>query len=197
MVKKVSSLFDLHKQNKKRLFIVLIFFLLSFAMSRLYSLYFHFYVYIRGYHIHHFYFGALTLALGGILGILHNDENNKRLFIACGLIGIGMGMFVDEIGLLLNSTNSTQMSEYFFPEIGDIVITIACGIVFLIAIADTDFKRLRRKYSSLRSIFRGHREGPTGNSKLARDRGARENESRHTADSRDARTMTIIKGETS
>jgi Na+/melibiose symporter-like transporter len=156
MVKKVSSLFDLHKQNKRRLFIVLIFFLLSFAMSRLYSLYFHFYVYISGYHIHHFYFGALTLALGGILGILNNNDNKKRLFIACALIGIGMGLFADEIGLLLNSTNRTGMSEYFFPESGDIIITIACGIVFLIAIADTDFKSLKQKCSSLRSVFQGH-----------------------------------------
>ena len=149
----MSSLFDLHKQNKRRLFFVLIFFLLSFVISRWYSLYFHFYVYIRGYHIHHFYFGALTLALGAILGILNNNHNKKRLFIACALIGIGMGMFADEIGLLLNSTNSTGMNEYFFPESGDIIMTIACGIVFLIAIVDMDFKSLGQKCSSLRTVF--------------------------------------------
>ena len=65
--------------------------------------------------------GALTLALGGILGILNNKDNKKRFFIACALIGIGMGMFADGIGLLLNSTNRTGMSEYFFPESGDII----------------------------------------------------------------------------
>ena len=149
MVKEVSYLFDIRKQNKRRLFIVLAFFLVSFSISRLYSLYFHFYVYISGYHIHHFYFGALSLASGGILGILSNKDNTRRSIIACALIGMGMGMFADEIGLLLNSTNGTGMRDYFFPESGDIILTIACGIVFLIAIADMDFKILTHKCSSL------------------------------------------------
>jgi hypothetical protein len=153
MVKEVKSIFDIRKRNKGRLFIVLIFFLVSFSIARLYSLHIDVYVYIRGYHIHHFYFGALALSLGGILGILNNNDNMKRIFIASALIGIGMGLFTDEIGLLLNSTSGTRMSEYFFPDSGDIILTIACGIVFLIAIADTDIKSLKQKCSSLRSIF--------------------------------------------
>ena len=153
MVKEVKSIFDIRKRNKGRLFIVLIFFLVSFSIARLYSLHIDVYVYIRGYHIHHFYFGALALSLGGILGILNNNDNMKRIFIASALIGIGMGLFTDEIGLLLNSTSGTRMSEYFFPDSGDIILTIACGIVFLIAIADTDIKSLKQKCSSLRSVF--------------------------------------------
>lgn len=153
MVKEVKSIFDIRKRNKARLFIVLIFFLVSFSIARLYSLHIDVYVYIRGYHIHHFYFGALALSLGGILGILNNYDNMKRIFIASALIGIGMGLFTDEIGLLLNSTSGTRMSEYFFPDSGDIILTIVCGIVFLIAIADTDIKALKQKCSSLRSVF--------------------------------------------
>jgi len=157
MVKEVKSIFDIRKRNKGRLFIVLIFFLVSFSIARLYSLHIDVYVYIRGYHIHHFYFGfyfgALALSLGGILGILNNNHNMKRIFIASALIGIGMGLFTDEIGLLLNSTSGTRMSEYFFPDSGDIILTIVCGIVFLIAIADTDIKALKQKCSSIRSVF--------------------------------------------
>jgi len=153
MVKKVSSLFNIHKQNKRRLFIVLIFFLISFSISRLYSLHFHYYVYISGYHIHHFYFGALALTLGGILGILSNNDNKRRIFIACVLIGIGMGMFADEIGLLINCTGSSRFSEYFFPDSGDIIMTLASSILFLIAIADTDIKTFTQKCSSIRSLF--------------------------------------------
>jgi hypothetical protein len=153
MVKEVKSIFDIRKRNKGRLFIVLIFFLVSFSIARLYSLNIDLYVYIRGYHIHHFYFGALALSLGGILGILSNNDNMKRIFIASALIGIGMGLFTDELGLLLNCTNGTKFSEYFFPDIGDIILTITCGIVFLIAIADTDTKALKQKCSSLKSVF--------------------------------------------
>jgi hypothetical protein len=104
MVKRVRSVFDIRKRNKGRLFVVLIFFLVSFSSARLYSLYIDVYVYIRGYHIHPFYFGTLALAMGGILGILNNGDNKKRVFIASALIGIGIGLFADEIGLLLNST---------------------------------------------------------------------------------------------
>ena len=153
MVKIVKSIFDIRNRNKSRLFIVLIFFLVSFSLARLYSLYIDVFVFIRGYHIHHFYYGALALSLGGILGILKNHDNMKRIFIASALIGIGMGLFADELGLLLNCTNSTKPCEYFFPDIGDIILTITCGIVFLIAIADTDIKAFARKFSSLRSVF--------------------------------------------
>ena len=153
MVNKVKSIFDIRKRNKGRLFVVLIFFLVSFSIARLYSLYIDVFVYIRGYHIHHFYYGALALSSGGILGILNNNHNMKRIFIASALIGIGMGLFTDELGLLLNSTNGTKLGEYFFPDIGDIILTIACVIVFLIAIADTDIKAFTQKCSSLRSVF--------------------------------------------
>ena len=149
----MKSIFDIRKRNKGRLFILLIFFLVSFSLARLYSLYIDVFVYIRGYHIHHFYYGALALSLGGILGILSTNDSMKRIFIASALIGIGMGLFADEIGLLLNSTSGTRMNEYFFPDIGDIILTITCGIVFLIAIADTDIKALKQKCSSLRSVF--------------------------------------------
>jgi hypothetical protein len=153
MVKRMRSVFDIRKQNKRRLFIVLIFFLLSFAVARLYSLYFHLYVYIKGYHIHHFYFGTLALALGGILGILNDSNHKRRISIASALIGIGIGLFADEIGLLLNCTTNKGLCTYVFPDSGDIILTIACGIVFLIAIADTDTKALAQKCSSLRSAL--------------------------------------------
>ena len=153
MVNKVKSIFDIRKRNKGRLFVVLIFFLVSFSIARLYSLYIDVFVYIRGYHIHHFYYGALALSLGGILGILKNHDNMKRIFIASALIGIGMGLFADEIGLLLNCTTGTGFSEYSFKDIGDIILAIACVIVFLIAIADTDIKALKHKYSRLKSAF--------------------------------------------
>ena len=153
MVKRVRSVFDIRKRNKGRLFIVLIFFLVSFSIARLYSLHVGVYVYIKGYHIHHFYFGTLALALGGILGILNDSENKKRVSIASALIGIGMGLFADEIGLLLNCTTGTGFSEYSFEDIGDIILAIACVIVFLIAIADTDIKALKHKYSRLKSAF--------------------------------------------
>jgi hypothetical protein len=52
-----------------------------------------------GYHIHHFWFGILMLAVGGWLGITVENERINR--IAAILFGAGGGLIGDEVGLLL------------------------------------------------------------------------------------------------
>jgi Na+/melibiose symporter-like transporter len=141
MSKKIGKFFDIRKRNKQLLFIVLVFFLVSFVIVHLYSLNFTRYVYIKGYHIHHFYFGTVSLALGGILGIL--STGRQKLKIASALIGTGIGLFADEIGLLLNCTSDNRVCSYYFPDTTDIILTITVIIVFLIAIADwSDLKEV-------------------------------------------------------
>lgn len=144
MKKKIKSMLDIRKKNKQLLFIVLVFFLVSFVTIRFYSLNFSQYVYIRGYHIHHFYFGTVALVLGGILGILSTER--QKLKIASALVGVGMGLFADEIGLLLNCTTNNRICSYYFPQTGDIILTITVVIVFLIAAVDwRDDKRLEKE----------------------------------------------------
>ncbi len=146
---KFKNTFNLKKENKKRMFIVLVFFLFSFSAVHFYSLNFSRYVYVKGYHIHHFYFGTAALFLGGILAIMDNSQ--RRMKIASALVGIGAGLFVDEIGLLLTCTTADKQCSYLFPDTGDIVLTITVIIIFLIALADSDptaFKnRLLNKFS--------------------------------------------------
>ena len=147
MLKKIKHLFDIRRQKKQYLFIVLIAFLFSFGVARLYSLNFTRYVYIEGYHIHHFYFGMVCLSLGGILGILGDDCKKKKM--ASVLMGIGLGLFGDEIGLLLNCTSDGMVCSYYFPAWDDIILTIMAIIVFLIAIADSEiiwYVRLVEKF---------------------------------------------------
>ncbi|MDR3559507.1 MAG: hypothetical protein P4L58_03845 [Candidatus Pacebacteria bacterium] len=145
-IKKIKPLFDIRKQNKRNMFIVLVSFLAAFAVAHLYALHFTHYVYIKGYHIHHFYFGTVALALGGILGILNDSHHKRRIEFASALIGIGMGLFADEIGLLLNCTSQNHLCAYAFPDTGDIIMTIAIIIIFLIALADSDIEALKKKY---------------------------------------------------
>lgn len=118
------------------MFIILIFFLVSFAVVHFYSMNFTKYLYVEGYHIHHFYFGTACLALGGILGTLTCSLRKKK--IAFALIGIGLGLFGDEIGLLLNCTSVGKTCAYYFPAWDDIILIITAIIVFLIAIADSE-----------------------------------------------------------
>ena len=136
---------------------MLVFFLASFGIAHIYSLNFTKYVYIGGYHIHHFYFGTLALFLGGILGILSNNDK-KKLRIASALIGIGAGMFADEIGLLLICTTGNRFSAYDFPDTEDIIWTITLVIVFFIIVADNNVSviaKLKRTSFKMFNFLRG------------------------------------------
>jgi len=141
---KFKAAFDLKKENKKRMAIVLVFFLISFSIVHFYSMHFGRYIFVRGYHIHHFYFGTAALFLGGILALL--DKNQRRMKIAAALIGTGAGLFIDELGLLLTCTTLNKTCAYVFPDTSDVVMTVTVIIVFLIALADTDIEAFMKKY---------------------------------------------------
>lgn len=57
----------------------------------------------NGFHIHHFWYGIIMLAIGGWLGISYNDERIDRL--AAVVYGAGGGLIGDEVGLLLTFGN--------------------------------------------------------------------------------------------
>jgi FtsH-binding integral membrane protein len=63
-----------------------------------------------GFHIHHFWYGIILLAVGGWLGISYDDERIVRL--AAVLYGAGGGLIGDEVGLLLTFGNYTTGITY-------------------------------------------------------------------------------------
>jgi hypothetical protein len=73
------------------------------------------------------------LSIGGVMGIL--SQKNKYLEIASVFIGGGIGLFADEIGLLLNCTTARRECLYAFPGISDIIMIII--VVFILAIITT------------------------------------------------------------
>jgi hypothetical protein len=52
-----------------------------------------------GYHIHHFWYGIILLAIGGWIGISYNETRIDK--IAAVIFGAGGGLIGDEIGILL------------------------------------------------------------------------------------------------
>jgi hypothetical protein len=86
-------------------------FIISFAVSRVFTTISPATVVVRGgLHIHHFWYGLILLAIGGWLGISYNDVKIDRL--AAILFGAGGGLIADEAGLLL-----TLRSENYWAEI--------------------------------------------------------------------------------
>lgn len=67
-------------------------------------------IWINGYHIHHFFFGFLALTLAGWLLLFHKDFS--KLY-ASGLYGTGLGIFMDEFGMLLTEGDYFATSSYF------------------------------------------------------------------------------------
>jgi len=105
-------------------------FLVSFFVARAWSLFISNAIYIDGYHIHHFYFGMMALTAGGLASLL--GRGKRALQIASVLMGVGMGLFADEIGLLLNCTTTSRLCAYAFPDTFDIIGIITVMFVLLL-----------------------------------------------------------------
>lgn len=94
-------------------FIMLISFLSSFAVARVFTSFFPSTVLIvQGYHIHHFWYGLALLTVGGWLGINYRDDQTER--IAAIFFGVGGGLVGDEIGLLLTFDDYYSGITYTF-----------------------------------------------------------------------------------
>jgi len=94
-------------------FIMLVFFLASFVIARVFTAFFPSTVLvIQGYHIHHFWYGLALLAIGGWLGINYRDDHTER--IAAIIFGVGGGLIGDEIGLLLTFGDYYSELTYTF-----------------------------------------------------------------------------------
>lgn len=80
---------------------------------------------IYGYHIHHFYFGIFLMAVAGWLAIVGNKRFSKvKLAI---MYGAGLGLFMDEIGMLLSE------GDYFSPLsylLGIFLLGILINIIY-------------------------------------------------------------------
>lgn len=74
-------------------------------------------------HIHHYFYGFVTLAVVGWIAVFR-DDYSKRLVAV--LYGLGMGVFLDEIGMLLTGGAYFSRSTYFA-----VVLFVA---VFLVAL---------------------------------------------------------------
>ena len=70
-------------------------------------------LWVKGYRVHHFFFGIGLLVIGGWLGHI---QCGQRLvtWISAGLYGGGLGLIVDEFGLLLTFGDYWAIQSYIF-----------------------------------------------------------------------------------
>ncbi len=73
-------------------------------------------LWVGGYHIHHFFYGFLLLVVAGWISLFHPSISRR---IVAVLYGLGLGIFVDEWGLLVTMEDYHARSSWF------------AGIIFL------------------------------------------------------------------
>lgn len=75
------------------------------------------YLYIKGYHIHHFYYGILLLILSNWMSLIRYKRLHRRVFkgITSIMFGGGLGLVVDEFGLLLTMEFGIK-GNYWAPQ---------------------------------------------------------------------------------
>ncbi|MDP2629387.1 MAG: hypothetical protein Q8P45_01615 [Candidatus Harrisonbacteria bacterium] len=136
--KKIDALW--HREAQRMLFNILIAFLVTFIIAHLYSRFVPFYVFIAGYHIHHFYYGIILLAVTAVGGLMTNRNNVRH--VLSYIVGIGLGLVVDELGLLLNCTGERVdvACAYLFPNQFDIAVIFALIFLILIFFGDKPIK---------------------------------------------------------
>lgn len=109
--------------------LTLISFACSFAIVRIFtfqnpSVTFRFF----GFHIHHFWFGILMLAIGGWLGISYNDPRIDR--ISAIIFGAGGGLIGDEVGILLTFEGENYWAGVSYTFV--IVLLVVASILVLV-----------------------------------------------------------------
>jgi hypothetical protein len=100
------------KERPNLSMLALVSFLASFMVARIFTTLSPSTVLISGgYHIHHYWYGLIILAIGGWLGISYENERINR--VAAILFGAGGGIIGDEVGLLLTSEYWTGITFTF------------------------------------------------------------------------------------
>ncbi|RZN40310.1 MAG: hypothetical protein EFT35_03120 [Methanophagales archaeon ANME-1-THS] len=110
-------------------FVILLSFIISFLIARAFVLLLNvpinpaYQLWLKGYRVHHFFFGIAVLMIGGWLSHLHNG--GKLTMISAALYGIGVGLVVDEFGLLLTFGDYWAAQSYLFFVIISLFFLIA------------------------------------------------------------------------
>jgi len=94
------------------------------------------YLYIKGYHIHHFYYGILLLIASNWLTLIRYKKLYRRIskVLASIMFGGGLGLIIDEFGLLLTMEFGIK-GNYWAPQsyyaIGTVSFILLGCLLFL------------------------------------------------------------------
>ena len=95
-----------------------------------------------GFHIHHFWYGILMLAVGGWLGISYNDPRIDR--ISAILFGAGGGLIGDEVGILV-----TFEGENYWAGISYTFAVILLAVASILVLINKYSAVIKKEFGTL------------------------------------------------
>ena len=116
------------------LFTILWTFLLSVTVARIYATNFAWRLFINNYHVHHFFTGIFLVSVAAAFMFLAEKERTK-LWLA-RTIGVGLGLIVDEIGLLLSCTTAGLVCSYTYGDLSNSISLVFWIIMALIILVE-------------------------------------------------------------
>jgi len=132
----IRTLGDFELKHKITSFIAII--ILTFVVTRTITLFNDPNIFLKGYELHHFYFGVALLILVSVLLIF----SKKRHLFYLTLSAFSIGLILDEFLFIMGKVRSeVSYSSTFLPSF--LVIFILCLMVLLISIY---FSKRRKKW---------------------------------------------------
>lgn len=95
---------------------------------------------IFGFHIHHFWYGIVLLAIGGWFGIAYDDPRISRM--AAILYGAGGGIIGDEVGILL-----TLKGENYWTTMTYTFLVVFVVIAVILVTVNKYSKSIQKEFS--------------------------------------------------
>ena len=124
-------------------FVVFIAFLISFALARAVAYMLPSVNLIIGrYHIHHFYYGMILMISSNWIALVSNKPR-LRLF-AAALFGVGLGVFADEVGLLLTCTSPLMLQCNYYARVTLDFFIIIVGVFLSVLYLMPVLRRFRK-----------------------------------------------------
>lgn len=116
---------DVIRRKKVTPFIIAISFIIAFALARGTVVFGPEWMrlIVKEYHIHHFYYGFILIAISNWIALTTDRVHMFRF--AAVLFGAGLGLFMDEFGLLLTCTTAGFECDYYSRQSYDAVMYLS------------------------------------------------------------------------
>lgn len=111
-------------------------------------------IWVEGYHLHHFFLGFLVLAVVGWISVFHSGRHRRWM---AALYGVGMGVFVDEWGLLVTWGDYYARSSWFIA-----VLFLAVLLAGMLWTWDQARDRIREEHRASTAAGEAGDEGDPG-----------------------------------